>query len=307
MDIFRAVHLQNINVVRGLLEENPSLANAVDSDGNTILIDALRRYQYGDKFNIPIITLLLEYGANPNVFTTSTYEQDSPLTKATEYPEADPAVVKLLLKFGADPNLEDVRGYTALDRLISRILSDYGRDHKRFRCFEILVNDPHIDLDRRNRYYGETYLTTFAKSLLNTSYIELLLKAGADPFIANKDGQLVVDILKRPLIPEAEPQRMRLLKIILRAMATWTIAYSKASSDLTAKFMIARRLRQESLPQRDIADGIVRKAEYDHVCRSLQSNLLKPAVIALARSLHIPTSNKTKYELCDEISKRLII
>jgi hypothetical protein len=80
--------------------------------------------------------------------------------------------------------------------------------------------------------------------------------------------------------------------------------------------MVARRLRRGidttegttlELPQKEITDYIIRSAEYDNLCKSIQTNLSKPGVIALARSLKIQTANKTKLQLCTEISNKLII
>jgi len=39
---------------------------------------------------------------------------------------------------------------------------------------------------------------------------------------------------------------------------------------------------------------------------SIQSNLMKPGVVALAKSLRIETANKTKNQLCGEIAKQII-
>ena len=80
--------------------------------------------------------------------------------------------------------------------------------------------------------------------------------------------------------------------------------------------MIARRLRMGvdtsegsrlELPQRQLAEGIVRNSEYSNLCMDLQSNLTKPGVIALAKSLNIKTTGQTKSQLCNEIAKRLTI
>jgi hypothetical protein len=104
--------------------------------------------------------------------------------------------------------------------------------------------------------------------------------------------------------------------LIQEAMAIWEKGTLDSTQSLTKKFMVTRRLRQGTttteghlleLPQRQLAEGIIRKAEYDNLCKGLQSNLNKPGVVALARSLQISTSNRTKTQLCEEIAGKLII
>jgi hypothetical protein len=103
-------------------------------------------------------------------------------------------------------------------------------------------------------------------------------------------------------------------KLVVDAMAKWEKGNAAASNNLQKKFIVARRLRQGittegirlQLPQKELSEGIVRKAEYDNLCRNIHNNLDKPGVIALAKSLHIQTNDQTKTQLCQAIAKRLI-
>jgi hypothetical protein len=144
------------------------------------------------------------------------------------------------------------------------------------------------------------------KCVDNTVFIRLLLEAGADPFMEGQKEMTAndhaVDFAQHVLL--------------VNAMALWEKDKANAINELTKKFMIAKRLRQGTqtaqgytleLPSRDLTEGLIRKAEYDNLCVGLQTNLGKPGVIALAKSLRIPTSNQTKSQLCTAIAKRLTI
>lgn len=144
---------------------------------------------------------------------------------------------------------------------------------------------------------GRTALM-FAVMLGDPKYVQMLLEAGADPLIKDKNGKTASQLyIKDPKISQ----------MTYKADAIWLSEESKAKHDLQQKFMISQRLRtDQTLPQRQLGDYIIRRSEYDNLCTGLQSNLNKPGVVALAKSLRIPTSNKTKIELCGEIADILI-
>jgi hypothetical protein len=59
--------------------------------------------------------------------------------------------------------------------------------------------------------------------------------------------------------------------------------------------------------QKEIGDNIMQRSEYDNLCFGLQSNLTKPGVVALAKSLAINTTRQTKTQLCNDIASKLIL
>jgi hypothetical protein len=156
-------------------------------------------------------------------------------------------------------------------------------------------------------------MTAARIGLQNLYYVNALLDAGADPLIKDNLGRTALDYSR--IVSRGQDISAKEIRLT-QAMADWTSRKDMAVSDLNKKFLVARRLRQGTqtttgsslqLPSRDLTEGITRKAEYDNLCMGLQNNLNKPGVIALARSLRIPTSNQTKLQLCSEIAKRLTI
>lgn len=319
MDIFQAVTANNLNAVRQILDDAPNIVNTIDADGNTPLAFAVIKARVSNNETYtPMVKLLLEHGSNPNVLGNEFNVKQPLLLKVLWISE----LVKLLLQFGADPNVESTGGKTSLDLLISRLVRTDGGQQmfKLTDSFQLIVNDPHTDLDKRDDN-GETYLMRVG--ILYPLYTSMLLDAGADPFMTGRNGQTTIDRIKpagftmeglygnTPIYT----QKMTQYNLLQQAMASWALRNEQAQQNLTKKFIVARRLRQGTqtaagytleIPQREISEGIIRKAEYDHVCQGLQSNLNKPGVIALAKSLRIPTSNKTKIELCQAVASQLI-
>jgi hypothetical protein len=125
-----------------------------------------------------------------------------------------------------------------------------------------------------------------------------LLEAGADPLVRSPEGKTARDYSKD----------RRITEWLQDAEEIWLEATSNANRKLAGKFMVSRRLRvNQTLPVRQLGDGIIQRAEYDQICKGLQSNITKPGVVALAKSLKIQTTRQTKNQLCSEIAKRLII
>ncbi len=93
-DIFGAIMDRDADRIRRLLSDDPMGANPV-GDGPAPLIWAGR---YGDR---EIIRLLLEAGAEPNVWRDIDHFGKTPLDMAISYQED--GVIRLLLDYGADP------------------------------------------------------------------------------------------------------------------------------------------------------------------------------------------------------------
>lgn len=298
--------------------------NQTDELDDTPLLVAVR-----NKKKAFVVLLLEQEGINPNVQARSLEDGispgETPLTQALTPNEGfeeidDKELVELLLGSGANPNIPNAnwlplnlapidmidqfieagadingvnpQGNTPLMTAVGSIEPD--------RVAKLLtIRGIDIDLADNN---GHTPLMEAARLCdpATLAVVMLLLAEGADPLLRDREGRTASN-----LVPTANVQIARLLEDSER---TWIANDALAKQDLRQKFLIARRLRtDQSLPQREIADGIIRKAEYDNLCRGLQNNLNKPGVIALARSLNIKTTNKTKSQLCSEIAKRLTI
>jgi hypothetical protein len=146
---------------------------------------------------------------------------------------------------------------------------------------------------------------------------KLLIDAGADPFITDVYGHTALTIFTHPFVP---PPRRRgggslfqptyvsqlsagMKRLLTDAETQYKQRFSDARDTLGEKFIISKRLRN-TMVERRVPDYIIRQSEYDNLCVILQKNT-KPAVQALARSLNITISNKSKAQLCQEISERL--
>jgi ankyrin repeat protein len=207
----------------------------------------------------------------------------------------------LLLKYGADVNAKDTSGRTPL--MLAAITLAYG-------AINYLLLTPDIDIDSRDKdgktalmwavSYNVVGMQQSLSNDLSAAIVNELLVAGADPLITSTQGKTARQYVRLP-----NALSVRLLSL---AEDTWLAKNFEASQQLQQKFMISRRLRiNQTLPQKDLGDYIIRRSEYDNLCVGLHNNLNKPGVIALAKSLNIKTSNKTKSQLCTEISKRLTI
>ena len=106
------------NVVQALVEHGADV-NAVDSDGNSPLLDAA-----ADKFS-PSGLLLLAHGANPNV--RRSISRRTPLMEAAQ--SGNTALVQALLEKKPDLTLKDAQGKTALD---------FAREYDRVKIVDLL-------------------------------------------------------------------------------------------------------------------------------------------------------------------------
>jgi hypothetical protein len=241
--------------------------------------------------------MLLDSGADPNI--------DTPDDTLLGLSMSNLSVFNMLLEHGADPNRKSPVGLTPLMKAARAPGSKIGFVRR-------LLEVPNIELDATSDNgltalmfaapkalaIGARYVTT---NNIQSEIVRLLLEAGADPLIKSKDKRLTA----REFVSVKTAPGYKLLQ---DAEDLWLAREVKANRDLQEKFMATRRLRtNQTLPQKDIGDYIVRSAEYDNLCKGLQTNLNKPGVIALARSLQIPTSKQTKNQLCQAIAEILTI
>jgi ankyrin repeat protein len=233
--------------------------------------------------NMDIIKLLLEKGSNPN-----TCRNGRPLISLMP---ANLNMIDLLLNYGANPNLEDLPNkQTVLTKLIKDFTYATAES-----VVKRLLQDASIDLDRIQSD-GKTYLMQAALQADGYHYIKSLLEAGADPTIVNVNGKTAKYCA---INPDTAFQ-------LLAAEEDWIKQVDEAVNNLLRKFMVIRRLKQSGLIERHLCEHIIRLSQYAELCQGPNSNLNKPGLIALARSLYINTTNRTKIELCNDISSKLI-
>ena len=145
------------NSLISLFIERGAPVNAVDEEGNTLLIIASR-------YNDELVQYLLRHGADSNKQNNS---------GKTALMEADSeATISSLLAFGANPNLQDENGKTAL------MHHHYHLAYSRL----LLLAGADPNLQDKN---GETALM----NLWDSELFWLLLQAGADPVIKDLKGR----------------------------------------------------------------------------------------------------------------------
>jgi ankyrin repeat protein len=273
-----------------LLLENHGInvnVQTTDSERDSILMAAV----VADS-DLDVIQMLLESGADPNLASRN----DTPLDYAIMTHKLP--IAKLLILYGADVNQCLKSGYPLLYRVVNRQMTT---------ILKYILTLPQLDIDQRvTSDGGQTALMCAATWLgQNNEMFTLLVNAGADPFIKNNAGQTASDYIRTLKQSDVD--------LVTQAQLRWTDALLNAKQALTKKFIVARRLWKGvknvegtilELRQKELPEYIVRRAEYDQVCKVLQN---KPAVIALAQSLLIPTFDQSKIQLCQAIGKKLII
>ena len=274
---------------------------------------ALYRAVSNARADVELVEMLLMSGADPNIAGeqgVAPLERGViELTRHGQINSDRKNIIKLLITHGADVNHRDEFGRTALIVAAAKLSVD---------IVDYLLTVPGIDIDIQDNEgktaltWAITYQIARPSGFAPTASYLIVLKlrdAGADPLLKSNEGKTA-----RQYVVKSNSDHTKLL---LRDSEKLWLANTKAAQrDLQEKFMIARRLRMGvdtsegsrlELPQRQISEGIIRNSEYDNLCMGLQTNMNKPGVIALAKSLNIKTSNKTKTQLCNEIAKRLII
>jgi ankyrin repeat protein len=277
-----------------LLEQDGIEVNAQDRTGRTALTHAVNNEAK------TIVELLFHSGADLNI---SNHRKYTPLMEAIDKPD----ILEFLLDNGADVNAQNIRGET--------VLCDIARSDKigtvaLAETLELLLERPDIDVDLADNT-GVTPLIALIHNRRSSAHkkdaVDALLAKGADPFMRDNKGKMALDYASTDDVNA---------NAIRDAMDIWKKGNTDALQELTGKFMVSRRLRQGTqtttgqrleLPQRQLPEYIIRRSEYDNLCTGLQDNLTKPNIVALAKSLQIPTSNKTKSQLCGEISNKLIL
>lgn len=127
-----------------------------------------------------MLKLLLAHGAKPK-------GRELVRIANSDSPDAM-AMARTLLSAGVSPNAHDDHNITALHMAVFNRSSDMTR---------LLVSQPGIKIDAKNDE-GETALMT-AIRYDRPNTVELLLKAGANPHLANKRGETAIALAEQEL------------------------------------------------------------------------------------------------------------
>jgi ankyrin repeat protein len=131
LDIWTAAHLGNLDRVRELLDDDPSLANKVSEYNSYYLGCGSALKNAAAKGHMQIVKLLLERGANPNLPEEGIAPRGHALYSAVAGKYYD--IAKLLLEHGADPSAAVESSADCLSRAINHddqkmvdLLASYG-------------------------------------------------------------------------------------------------------------------------------------------------------------------------------------
>ena len=169
------------NIVKMLLEHGAD-PNIPDSDGNTVLMEAVRwnrdsTRETTNEFR-SLTNFLIDKGADPN---RQNAKGETALILAANID--NPSTVQLLLSRGADPNRAMINGSTALLSLVDQ--NDTARRNR------LLIIDTLLDAGAnpniRAKSNGITPLLT-ALDHRDDRAVESLLKHGSDVNAADRDG-----------------------------------------------------------------------------------------------------------------------
>jgi ankyrin repeat protein len=274
--LFYAVRYSGVDVIELYLASpkvDLNINYTAPSTGDTVIwrvANSQNRENY-----LQIAKMLLDAGLDPNI-------PDNEGLTFLIYSEDEPDMIRLLLKYNVDVNARDSEGRTALFYVL-----------RRNRSLAVLLTSPTLDLDIQDNN-GKTALM-FACERDLPDAIAFLLESGADPFMTDDTGHIAAQFATNGNV-DAELSQWE---------ADYKQQFEQSKLSLNGKLMAGRRLKGV-LSEKRLPDRIVDEAEYGRLClvKALQRNP-KQDLQALAASLKIPYSSKTKTQLCQEISTKL--
>lgn len=154
------------------------LKNGVDPNKKDEI--GMRPLEYASSFEC--IKLLLEAGAEPNIFFEST--SGTPLQIASIRNHTD--VVKILLKYGANPNIPNLNGLTALD-------------HACHACNlrgDIDIIETLLAYGANINHQDASGFTVLHRAVMfgNKILVNIFLEHGADPLIKTNYGKTCIEM-----------------------------------------------------------------------------------------------------------------
>lgn len=223
---------KNPEVFRLLIERGADV-NSTSISGTPMVIEALKSGR------IDLVGFLLSRGANPNTHDVMGTSMILIIIKDLKLnPVERMAIIKTLLEYGADPNTVDSWGWTAMDYILDKGLSEF------IPLFLQRGADP-------NKKVSTTGLTLLMHAI-DTSNWDLalqLLKYGANPNVADAKG-------RTPLLETLRRREFATTKMLIdhgadlnkEGMIT-PLAFAKASNqDDVVRLLISRGV----IPEADI-------------------------------------------------------
>ncbi len=201
-----ACRLGDVNLVKEVLARGADINAPSKIYGTPLIVTISPILRDKEGPELPLITLLLEKGANPNTFM--------PMTGMTPLMQAalsnHPKTARLLLKYGADPaltsqNPQMMRGQTrtalelAGSEEMTRILS---AAHPNMTAFEAAVSGNLARLktlldsgtDPKSTNSSGTPLIVLAAQSGNATLVKLLLERGADPNATTRPSEIAPQV-----------------------------------------------------------------------------------------------------------------
>ena len=270
---------------RGCVDYFSEGADVKSDRGTTALVLAASRG------HVKCAEKLLDEGADVNYMTSS---GERPLTFAAERGHAD--IVELFIGTGADINSTDMNGLTALFKAVK-----YGQE----RCVEILLNAG-ANVNAANKYEETPLMNSIMggqlkcaellfkagadmnkanslgqppllKAVFNASFLDILIKGGADVNISDKHGNTA-------LILASGANELRCVQMLLKAGAhvnrknmdghnalTYSVFHGSspevvnvlfaAGETVDRKFVVRRGIYSETVPCKDIPTHITEPAQ----------------------------------------------
>jgi len=164
---------QDISKVEALLKQGVDVNAPIGCGGFSPLDGAIYRE------NVAMLKFLLAHGAKPSAGNLAGAAFADGGQQALE-------MTKALIAAGMDPNTRTSHGNNAL-------MSATYQGNEELVAF--LLSQPGIKLDKYDIDDGFTALMWAVKHG-NTEIVDMLLKAGANPFIANKEGETAITVAK---------------------------------------------------------------------------------------------------------------
>jgi ankyrin repeat protein len=197
-DLVRAIETNNTNQLKTQLKNDVLLINKTDANGNTMLMIACKNKKLG------IIKTLLEMGAQGTINKQNAIG-DTALHIACKNGYA--AIASVLVLNGADLTIKNVLGKTPIEVCDDPALKAMLELHKTNvkKMFEFVKNNRTQDLQQLLKTFrgvnlvdlttGDTPLH-IACQLENKDIALLLIQAGANPTLKNKNDQTPFDLVK---------------------------------------------------------------------------------------------------------------
>ncbi len=183
--IVRASYMQHMNIVKMLLGANADPDVSCEHGHTPLMI-------LSERGNVELVKVLLD--AKANVHKVDAEGLNAILTachRAYNFAE----IIDLLLQAGADINHTCNNGNNGLMHLLENIIIGwhFKLDHEKLANFKTVEKVIQLcDVNKGNKKGLTPLMVTLSKGYL--SFVELLLKKGADRLVRNKEGQNSIDI-----------------------------------------------------------------------------------------------------------------